>query len=180
MSFDFDCRCDSGFSTLLFLCIFQLSWRLAGMIQTSRRLEAINILNGTQSQQIGSLPPSPELEDCIRRQLATVGSKTGPSEVSVRVLNQLERTLYDFPCLQGCAEIRDYANTCASLAWACLARPTPLVLDVAQSVEFRREMHARHHASPNPNGSRIKTVIWPGLREGCQGRCLHRAVVLTN
>ncbi|XP_015510868.2 uncharacterized protein LOC107217741 [Neodiprion lecontei] len=157
-----------------------LSWRLAGMIQTARRFEAIHVLNGTQSQQTGSSAPSSEFEDCIRRQLATFGARTGLSEVSDQVLSQLERTLYDFPCLRSCPEIRDYANSCASLAWACLARSTPLVLDVAQGVDFQRELHARHHGSPDPNGVKIRSVLWPGLREGCQGRCLHRAVVLTN
>ncbi|XP_048507323.1 uncharacterized protein LOC105685710 [Athalia rosae] len=161
-----------------------LSWRLAGMIQTSRRLEVINVLTGTSELQLQTGCPSvasdPELEDCIRRQLATIGYQTGVVEVSTQVLNQLERTLYDFPCLRSSSELKIYADSSASLAWSCLARSTPLVLDVAQGVDFRTEFHARHHGSPNPNGSRIRNVLWPGLREGCQGRCLHRAVVLTN
>ncbi|XP_076758447.1 uncharacterized protein LOC143427851 [Xylocopa sonorina] len=153
-----------------------LSWRLAGMIQTSRYLEAVKILNGTTSATQGT----PELEECVKRQLATSGARTGSREVAEQVVTQLERTLYDFPCLRGCAEVKSYAAACSSLAWACLARATPLVLDVAQALEFRREIHLRHHASPGPNGTRIKTVLWPGLREGCQGPCLHKAVVLTS
>ncbi|XP_017796674.1 PREDICTED: uncharacterized protein LOC108577954 [Habropoda laboriosa] len=153
-----------------------LSWRLAGMIQTSRYLEAVKILNGTAT----TTQATPELEECVKRQLATSGARTGSREVAEQVVNQLERTLYDFPCLRGCAEVKNYANACSSLAWACLARATPLVLDVAQALEFRRELHLRHHASPEPNGTRIKTVLWPGLREGCQGPCLHKAVVLTS
>lgn len=154
-----------------------LSWRLAGMIQTSRYLEAVKILNGTASSTVQA---TPELEECVKRQLATSGARTGSQEVAEQVVSQLERTLYDFPCLRGCAEVRRYADACSSLAWACLARATPLVLDVAQALEFRRDIHLRHHASPNPNGTRIKTVLWPGLREGCQGPCLHRAIVLTS
>ncbi|XP_029172287.1 uncharacterized protein LOC114941462 [Nylanderia fulva] len=154
-----------------------LSWRLAGMVQTSRRLEALKILNGAAASQ--SSATSPELEECIKRQLATSGAKTGSREVAEQVVSQLERTLYDFPCLRSCAEVKSYATACSTLAWACLARSTPLVLDVAQSLEFRREVHVRHHASPNPHGTRIRSVLWPGLREGCQGPCLHRAVVMT-
>ncbi|XP_020284409.1 uncharacterized protein LOC109855037 isoform X2 [Pseudomyrmex gracilis] len=153
-----------------------LSWRLAGMVQTSRRLEALKILNGAAAV---SQTATPELEECIKRQLAISGAQTGSREVAEQVVNQLERTLYDFPCLRGCPEVKSYATACSTLAWACLARSTPLVLDVAQSLEFRREIHVRHHASPNPHGTRIQSVLWPGLREGCQGPCLHRAVVLT-
>ncbi|XP_043485283.1 uncharacterized protein LOC122513097 isoform X2 [Leptopilina heterotoma] len=162
--------------------IVVLSWRVAGIIQTSRRLEAIKILNGTSSQAINtgnSSEVSSELEECIRRQLATSGAQTGIHDVTEQILSQLKRTLYDFPCLKSCLEIKTYANICSSLAWVCLARPIPLVLDVAQGVEFRRELHARHHSSPNPNGSRIRSVLWPGLRQGCQGPCLHRAIVTT-
>ncbi|XP_033344258.1 uncharacterized protein LOC117230682 [Bombus vosnesenskii] len=153
-----------------------LSWRLAGIIQTSRYLQAMKILNGTAATE----QATPELEECVKRQLATSGARTGSREVAEQVVNQLERTLYDFPCLRGCVEVKNYADACSSLAWACLARVTPLVLDVAQALEFRREIHLRHHASPDPNGTRIKTVLWPGLREGCQGPCLHKAVVLTS
>ncbi|XP_071865864.1 uncharacterized protein isoform X1 [Bombus fervidus] len=153
-----------------------LSWRLAGIIQTSRYLQAMKILNGTTATE----QTTPELEECVKRQLATSGAQTGSREVAEQVVNQLERTLYDFPCLRGCVEVKNYADACSSLAWACLARVTPLVLDVAQALEFRREIHLRHHASPDPNGTRIKTVLWPGLREGCQGPCLHKAVVLTS
>ncbi|EFN84949.1 uncharacterized protein LOC105182734 isoform X1 [Harpegnathos saltator] len=161
-----------------------LSWRLAGMVQTSRRLEALKILNGAagaaaSSVQTATAEVAPELEECIKRQLATSGGQTGSREVAEQVVSQLERTLYDFPCLRGCAEVKSYASACSSLAWACLARSTPLVLDVAQGLEFRRDVHVRHHASPNPHGTRIRSVLWPGLREGCQGPCLHRAVVLT-
>lgn len=160
--------------------IVVLSWRVAGIIQTSRRLEVIKILNGTSSQAINTgSEVSPELEECIRRQLATSGAQTGIQEVTEQILNQLKRTLYDFPCLKACLEIKTYANVCSSLAWVCLARAIPLVLDVAQGVEFRRELHARHHSSPNPNGARIRSVLWPGLRQGCQGPCLHRAIVTT-
>ncbi|XP_031847387.2 uncharacterized protein LOC116433441 isoform X1 [Nomia melanderi] len=154
-----------------------LSWRLAGMIQSSRYAEAVKILNGTAA---ASQAVAAGLEECVKRQLATSGARTGSREVAEQVVSQLERTLYDFPCLRGCGEVKSYAAACSSLAWACLARATPLVLDVAQALEFRREVHVRHHASPNPNGVRIKTVLWPGLREGCQGPCLHRAIVLTS
>ncbi|KAK1122639.1 hypothetical protein K0M31_009083 [Melipona bicolor] len=153
-----------------------LSWRLAGTIQTSRYLEAMKILNGTAA----TVQATPELEECVKRQLATSGARTGSREVAEQVVNQLERTLYDFPCLRGCREVKSYADACSSLAWACLARVTPLVLDVAQALEFRRDIHLRHHASPDLNGTRIKTVLWPGLREGCQGPCLRKAVVLTS
>ncbi|XP_015594907.1 uncharacterized protein LOC107267552 [Cephus cinctus] len=159
-----------------------LSWRLAGMIQSSRRLEALKILNGINGQPMGTsnVSVSTEMDNCIRHQLATAGVQTGAQEVAKQVVNQLERTLYDFPCLRGCTEIKQYAANCSSLAWICLARTTPLVLDVAQGVEFRREVHARHHASTDPNGARIRSVLWPGLREGCQGPCLYKAVVLTS
>lgn len=146
------------------------------MIQTSRYMEAVKILNGTATRT----QATPELEECVKRQLATSGGRTGSREVAEQVVSQLERTLDDFPCLRGCAEVKNYVAACSNLAWACLARVTPLVLDVAQSLQFRRDIHLRHHASPDPNGTTIATVLWPGLREGRQGPCLRKAVVLTS
>ncbi|XP_076240641.1 uncharacterized protein LOC143183101 [Calliopsis andreniformis] len=160
---------------MILYSVVVLSWQLAATVQTSRYLEALKVLNGTTA----TTQVTPGLEECVKRQLATSGARTGSQEVAEQVVSQLERTLYDFPCLRECSEVKNYAIACSSLAWACLARATPLVLDVAQFLEFRREVHARHHASPNPNGTKIKTVLWPGLREGCQGPYLHRAVVLT-
>ncbi|KAJ8687003.1 hypothetical protein QAD02_022797, partial [Eretmocerus hayati] len=154
-----------------------LSWRLTGILQASRRAEALRILNGGNSPSRTSAPA--DLEDCIRRQLATVGAQSGAHEVAHQVTTQLERTLHDFPCIRNSNEIKKYALLCSRLAWACLARTTPLVLDAAQGTEFKSEIHARHRLSPNPKGTRIKAVLWPGLREGCQGPYLHRAVVVT-
>lgn len=147
------------------------------MVQSYRRLEALNILNGTTTTD--GVPSVANIEECIIRQLATSGARSGVEEVAEQVINQLVRTLYDLPCLKECKEMKRYATMCAGLAWVCLARNTPLVLDVAQDMEFRREVHSRHHSSSNPNGTRIKSVLWPGLREGYQGSCLHKAVVIT-
>ncbi|CAB0045036.1 unnamed protein product [Trichogramma brassicae] len=78
--------------------IVVLSWRLAGIVQSSRRIEALRALNGENTAIQASAPF--ELEDCIRRQLATVGAQSGAREVAHQVTAQLERTLYDFPCLR--------------------------------------------------------------------------------
>lgn len=78
--------------------MLKLSWRLAGILQASRRIEALKVLNGGNSQSQASA--SPDLEDCIRRQLATVGAQSGAREVAHQVTSQLERTLHDFPCLR--------------------------------------------------------------------------------
>ncbi|XP_023246071.1 uncharacterized protein LOC106646497 [Copidosoma floridanum] len=163
--------------TRILYSVVVLSWRLAGILQASRRIEALRILNGGSSQSQPSVPA--DLEDCIRRQLATAGAQSGAREVAQQVTSQFERTLSGFPCLRSSTELKKYVFSCSRLAWACLARSTSLVLDVAQGTEFRHEVHARHQSSPNSNGTRITAVLWPGLREGCQGPYLHRAVVIT-
>ncbi|XP_011500419.1 PREDICTED: uncharacterized protein LOC105364228 [Ceratosolen solmsi marchali] len=154
-----------------------LSWRHAGILQASRRVEALKILNGSNAQSQLSAPA--DLEDSIRHQLATVGAQSGIREVGHQVVTQLDRILYDFPCLKNSSEMKKYALSCSRLAWTCLSRATPLVLDDNRSIEFRREIHVRHHSSPKPTGNRIKAVLWPALREGLQGPFLHKAVVLT-
>lgn len=170
--------------------IFQLSWRIADSIQSSRKHEAVEILSGAESAlaEEQGLILSLDVEACMRRQLATAGYSTGTRQVASRVMDQLRTTLYDYPCIENCKELKNYALESAHLAWSCLAHDTPLIIDTVESsrvrlsldVEFRRELHSRHHTSPNPMGKKIVGVIWPGLRQtNLQGPCLYRAVVLT-
>lgn len=186
--------------------IEQLSWRVSEIVQASRRHEAVKMLNGGGGQTSGVSSSmknlsdatsleltshksnndvqklSSQLEECMNEQIAKFGYESGTRQVAERVLSQLERTLYDFPCLRQSSELKRYALACSSLAWICLARESPLILDVAQGFnEFDSEIHARHHASPDPQGSRIIAVLWPGLflREASRTSCLYRAVVLT-
>ena len=154
----------------------QLSWRLSGIVQASRRLESIKILNGGGPQE-ATAPP--DLEQCIRRQLATVGAQSGAREVTHQVIKQLERTLHDFPCLKSCSEIGKYAMACSRLAWACLARSAPLLLDMARCQNFDPEIHLRHRSSWNMKSQRIKVILWPGLKQSPQGPYLHKTVVMT-
>ncbi|XP_034939668.1 uncharacterized protein [Chelonus insularis] len=173
-------------SKILF-SVLVLSWRIADSIQTARKHEAADILSGPDDPDDPNRRQlSDEIEVCMRRQLATSGFESGTRQVALRIMDQLKNTLYDYPCLETCEELQSYALSCARLAWACLARETPLVLDTIEPrqrfapVEFRREFHARHHSSPNSQGKRIVGVVWPGLRQAnLQGTCLYRAVVLT-
>ncbi len=43
---------------------------------------------------------------------------------------------------------------------------------------FQPDLHVRFHLS-NPASSAVKTYLWPALREGKEGPCVHKAVVLT-
>ena len=43
---------------------------------------------------------------------------------------------------------------------------------------FQSDLHVRFHSS-NPNETSIKTYLWPALREGERGPCVHKAVVIT-
>lgn len=164
-----------------------MSWRIADSIQTSRKREAAEILSGPiDINDPNRCQLSKDIEVCMRRQLATSGLESGTREVALRVMAQLDNTLYDYPFLGRCKELKNYAIATAQLAWVCLARDTRLLLDTVESrqrfttIEFKRELHARHYASPNPEGKRIIGVVWPGLRQGnLQGPCLYRAVVFT-
>ncbi|KAH0555405.1 hypothetical protein KQX54_018514 [Cotesia glomerata] len=162
-----------------------LSWRIADSIQSARKLEAVEILSGAESS-IPELKLSLDIEACMRRQLATFGYSTGTREVASRVMDQLKRTLYDYPCIESCPELVTYTLESGHLAWACLSHETPLILDTVEprgrfEPVFDRELHSRHHGSPNPKGTRISGVVWPGLRiKSLQGPCLYRAVVLTS
>ncbi|KAK0094422.1 hypothetical protein PV326_010925 [Microctonus aethiopoides] len=167
--------------------VIVLSWRIADSIQTSRKREAAEILSGPiDINDPNRCQLSKDIEVCMRRQLATSGLESGTREVALRVMAQLDNTLYDYPFLGRCKELKNYAIATAQLAWVCLARDTRLLLDTVESrqrfttIEFERELHARHYASPNPEGKRIIGVVWPGLRQGnLQGPCLYRAVVFT-
>uniref|UniRef100_A0A6V7ICY9 Mitochondria-eating protein n=1 Tax=Bracon brevicornis TaxID=1563983 RepID=A0A6V7ICY9_9HYME len=163
-----------------------MSWRIADSIQSARIREALYILSGPviDINESNSCQLSNEIELCMRRQLATNGFESGTRDVCLRVMSQLLNTLYDYSCISECKQLRTYALASSRLAWTCLANEPPLVLDTIQPsqmyMEFRRDVHTRHPASPNPEGNRIVGVVWPGLRQGnLQGASLYRAVVLT-
>ncbi len=44
--------------------------------------------------------------------------------------------------------------------------------------QFHPSLHVRAHGS-RTDGDTVKTYLWPALREGKQGPCVHKAVVLT-
>ncbi|XP_015126122.1 uncharacterized protein LOC107047800 [Diachasma alloeum] len=167
--------------------VLVLSWRIADSIQSGRKREASYILSGPViDNDSHSCQLSDDIELCMRRQLATTGFQSGTNDVCLRVMSQLANTLYDYPCIGKCKQLRNYCLASSRLAWACLAREQPLVLDTGEQrkrfmdIEYRREVHTRHPASPSPEGKRIVGVVWPGLRQtSLQGPCLYRAVVLT-
>ena len=43
---------------------------------------------------------------------------------------------------------------------------------------FHTDFHVRHHSADSGRDS-IKTYLWPALREGSKGPCVHKAVVIT-
>lgn len=91
------------------------------------------------------------------------------------VCAQIWATLYDYPCLKGCAGLTRYVRDCVRLAWALSVHGFALEFETRA---FYRELHVRFHTSDH-RSERIRTYLWPALLQAPRGPCVHKAVVIT-
>ncbi|CAH1784005.1 unnamed protein product [Owenia fusiformis] len=93
------------------------------------------------------------------------------------VCSQVYATLYDYPSLKSCFELRDYVEECVKLSWALSVQIPHFVIDYDASM-FNPDLHTRFHSS-NPESTAIQGFLWPSLREGQDGQCVYKGVVIT-
>lgn len=97
------------------------------------------------------------------------------SRIVEEVCAQIWATLYDYPCLKGCAGLTRYVCDCVRLAWALSVHGFALEFETRA---FRRELHVRFHTSDH-RSERIRTYLWPALLQAPRGACVHKGVVVT-
>ena len=90
--------------------------------------------------------------------------------------NQIYTTLYDYPSLKKCEELKLYMEECVRLSWAFSVQNPILYVDY-ETKDFREDMHTRFHTS-EPDSTDIQSVLWPALLEE-NGTCLYKGVVVT-
>ncbi|KAK2142758.1 hypothetical protein LSH36_916g00036, partial [Paralvinella palmiformis] len=140
----------------------------------------------TQVRQLLCLPASDakvhepaacHVEDAISIYLRKSVSKYDTSKNIKEVSEQVWSTLYDYPSLRQCEGLRRYITECVQLAWALSVQNPPLVIDYSCDV-FNDDIHTRFHTS-DPESRRVRCVLWPVLREGDNGPCVYKGVVIT-
>ena len=113
------------------------------------------------------------------------------------VTAQIWATLYDYPCLKDCPGLRIYIDRCVRVSWGLVNQVRFQFLKITiysfcndhlfqipqyaieyETRVFQPDLHVRFHTSENGEKS-IRTYLWPALREGKTGPCVHKAVVLT-
>ncbi|XP_040568514.1 uncharacterized protein [Lepeophtheirus salmonis] len=90
---------------------------------------------------------------------------------------QIWATLYDYPCLKGSKGLQSYIESCIRVSWGLVNQIPKYDIDYEDRV-FCSDLHVRHHTSSSHEET-IKTYLWPALREGKNGPCVFKAVVIT-
>ncbi|XP_077501898.1 uncharacterized protein LOC144112935 [Amblyomma americanum] len=125
--------------------------------------------------QLNSDPRVIELDASVDDYLRANPDACDVSRNVEEVCAQIWATLYDYPCLKGCAGLTRYVCDCVRLAWALSIHGFVLEFETRA---FRRELHVRFHTSDH-RSERIRTYLWPALLQAPRGPCVHKGVVIT-
>ncbi|KAH7983875.1 hypothetical protein HPB52_014987 [Rhipicephalus sanguineus] len=125
--------------------------------------------------QLSSDPRVLELDASVDDYLRANPDACDVSRNVEEVCAQIWATLYDYPCLKGCAGLTRYVCDCVRLAWALSVHGFALEFETRA---FRRELHVRFHTSDH-RSERIRTYLWPALLQAPRGPCVHKGVVIT-
>ncbi|XP_065287165.1 uncharacterized protein [Dermacentor albipictus] len=125
--------------------------------------------------QLSSDPRVLELDASVDDYLRANPDACDVSRNVEEVCAQIWATLYDYPCLKGCAGLTRYVCDCVRLAWALSVHGFALEFETRA---FWRELHVRFHTSDH-RSERIRTYLWPALLQAPRGPCVHKAVVIT-
>ena len=93
------------------------------------------------------------------------------------VSKQLWSTLYDFPELQNCVELKEYMDECVRLSWMMAVQVPPMSIDY-ETTNFSDKLHGRFMTS-DMKSTVIKYHVWPALVDSQSGHVLYRGTVVT-
>jgi len=118
-----------------------------------------------------------DLEDAISLYLRRATENFDLSKNVEEVCSQIWATLYDYPCLKSCDAIIKYIKECVRVAWGLVNQVPSYVIEY-ENRHFRPDLHVRFHSS-DAKFDQIRTYLWPALREGKDGPCVQKGVVIT-
>lgn len=138
--------------------------------QTNQRTQSPTTIQQTH-------PAIIELEEIISVYLRKTIDLHNLSKNYQEVCQRVWATLFDFPNLRHCYGLQKYIEECVRMAWALTIQNPPLAIDY-KTKNFLPDSHTRFHTS-DPDSVEVKATLWPTLREGENGPCVYKGVVIT-
>ncbi|GFN80427.1 beta-1,3-glucosyltransferase beta3glc-t beta-3-glycosyltransferase [Plakobranchus ocellatus] len=122
-------------------------------------------------------PISAQMEDHISKYLTQTVERHDVEPIVNEVCQNIYATLYDYPGLQTCEGLVQYARTAVRLAWGLSVQVPPYTISY-DARSFVPQNHDRFHTSDS-DSDEIKSFLWPMLVDGQTGLCVTRGVVIT-
>lgn len=156
----------------LLFSVVVLSFRSATACLEKIREQMRRILQLRSNSSVGK-----EMENAFQTYMRRAWESFDLAKNIEEVTAQIWATLYDYPCLKDCPGLRIYIDRCVRVSWGLVNQIPQYAIEYETRV-FQPDLHVRFHTSENGEKS-IRTYLWPALREGKTGPCVHKAVVLT-
>jgi hypothetical protein len=86
-------------------------------------------------------------------------------------------TMFDFPELRSCEELRYFTEACVRFSWTISTHVPPLVISYDAS-SFVSSMHSKSHNSDKDCDS-VKYHVWPALLDSQRNAVLFKGIVTT-
>lgn len=120
---------------------------------------------------------SAQMEDHISKYLTHTVDSYDVEPLVNEVCQNIYATLYDYPGLQTCEGLVEYARTAVRLAWGLSVQVPPYTISYDARI-YQPQNHDRFHTSDS-DSEEIKSFLWPMLVDGHTGLCVTRGVVIT-
>ncbi|RUS81293.1 hypothetical protein EGW08_010935, partial [Elysia chlorotica] len=133
--------------------------------------------DGPGASQADSDLVSSQMEDHISKYLTHTVDRHDVEPIVHEVCQNIYATLYDYPGLQTCDGLVEYARTAVRLAWGLSVQVPPYTISY-DARKFLPQNHDRFHTSDSDSDD-IKSFLWPMLVDGQTGLCVTRGVVIT-
>lgn len=118
-----------------------------------------------------------DLQDRITDYFRRTGAKLKVDSIRRDVSKQLWTTLYDFPELQECSNLKEYMNECVRLSWMLAVQVPPMSIEY-EATEFTDKLHG-HSMTSDMTKTVIKYHVWPALIDAQTGHVLYKGTVVT-
>ena len=119
-----------------------------------------------------------DVEAALSKYMRRAADSFDLAKTEEEVATQLWATLYDYPSLKSCGGLRKYIAACVRVSWG-LVNQVPQYAISYEERAFQPDLHVRYPHLSCPTADAVKTYLWPALREGRDGPCVHKAVVVT-
>ncbi|KAK0070471.1 hypothetical protein Bpfe_000454 [Biomphalaria pfeifferi] len=124
-----------------------------------------------------SVPLYADMEQHINQYFIKSADRYNLTSVIHEVSESICSTLYEYPGLKTCSQLKDYTELAVKIAWG-LSIQNPPYLIMYESRKYQPHSHTRFHTSDS-DLDEIKSFLWPFLIDGHSGECVAKGVVIT-